>query len=293
VRYSWERRVTLDVEILDQQAEQFAHDIGIPPCPAILTKLLRETRTDDPDFRRIGQLISNDVALAASVINTANSPFYGLRIKATTIQQALTLLGLHTVSQLVTGLLLRQAFPQASGGGMERFWKSSMTTALIAALIAREIGQADHGGAHTFALFRDCGMAVMLQKFPAYVGVINGTAGTDAGLVTDYEDQQFQMNHCRVGAQLARIWQLSDAHCLGILHHHGLFAAGAAHADVQPESKVLVAIALVAEHLYCSATSQPFPEWDNCWESVIGMLGFAAGRLETLAERVKTALGSV
>jgi HD-like signal output (HDOD) protein len=35
----------------------------IPPCPAILTKLLRETRAEEPDFRRIGQFIGGDVAL--------------------------------------------------------------------------------------------------------------------------------------------------------------------------------------------------------------------------------------
>ena len=288
-----EQRVNLDVEILDKQAEQFAQEIGIPPCPAVLTKLLRETRTDEPDFRRIGQLIANDVALAASVINTANSPFYGLRIKATTIQQALTLLGLHTVSQLVTGLLLRQAFTMTAAGGMERFWKSSMATALIAALIAREVGQVDAGGAHTYGLFRDCGMAVMLQKFPDYIDILNGSALANGGPVLEIEDQRFSMNHCRIGAQLARNWQLADSHCLAILHHHTLFDPANPDVEIMQESKLLVAIGLVAEHLYCSATGQAFPEWEDCWEGVLSQLGFNPGRLEELAERVKTAMRSI
>ncbi len=41
---------------------------AFPPCPAILTRLLRETRADEPDFQRVGQLIGGDVGLAAEQI---------------------------------------------------------------------------------------------------------------------------------------------------------------------------------------------------------------------------------
>lgn len=45
-------------------AEQIVHSINIPSCPTILTTLVREIRSDDPDFARIGQLIRSDVGLA-------------------------------------------------------------------------------------------------------------------------------------------------------------------------------------------------------------------------------------
>src|SRR5688572_3920629 len=100
-----------DLETLNREAEGIARSIGIPPCPAILTRLVRETRSDDPDFARLGELIGGDVSLAAAMLKTVNSPFYGLRSKATSIRQALVLMGLRNVTNLVTGLLLRQAFP--------------------------------------------------------------------------------------------------------------------------------------------------------------------------------------
>src|SRR5688500_11393317 len=43
-------------------AEEAAKGIRLPPCPAILTKLLREMRADDPNFRNIAKLISTDVS---------------------------------------------------------------------------------------------------------------------------------------------------------------------------------------------------------------------------------------
>jgi HD-like signal output (HDOD) protein len=87
--------------------------IRLPSCPVILTRLLREMRADDPDFSVVAKLISSDVKLAGEMIRTVNSPFYGLQVKVASVQQALNLIGLRNTTQLVTGLLLRDAF--ASG----------------------------------------------------------------------------------------------------------------------------------------------------------------------------------
>lgn len=162
---------------LDRNADHSVQEIGIPPCPAILTKLLRETRADDPDFRRVSRLIGGDVALAAAVLQVANSSFFGLRTKASSVQQALALLGLITVTQLVTGLLLRQAFPRSAGPAMERYWKASMATSLISALLCRETTRGDSGVARTYGLFRDCGMPVMLRGSSCMAGRINWLQG--------------------------------------------------------------------------------------------------------------------
>src|SRR5262249_39116975 len=112
-------KMSQDLETLSPEAEQIVKSIGIPPCPALLAKLVREMRNDDPDFAKLGELIGSDVSLAAVLLKTVNSPFYGLRAKATSIRQALVFVGLRNVTQLVTGLLLRQAFPAGANARME------------------------------------------------------------------------------------------------------------------------------------------------------------------------------
>lgn len=279
-------------ETLDRDAEQFARDIGIPPCPAILTRLMRETRSEEPDFKRVGQLIGSDVALAATMLKIANSPFYGLRTKASTVQHALALLGLSTVSQVVTGLLLRQAFRGGAGAGMERFWKSSMATGLIASLVARETRRADEGIAHTFGLFRDCGMPLMMQKFPIYADLLDGSALATGEPILEIEDERYAMNHCRAGAQLARNWHVEAMPCFAILHHHGLLTWFDDRTEQMPEARELVSLGLVAEHLYCRATGQTCAEWNSCGEIAAGFLDLSPARLHELAARVKVSLGS-
>jgi HD-like signal output (HDOD) protein len=80
-----------------RKAEEAVKKIRLPSCPMILTRLLREMRADEPDFVQVAKLISSDVSLAGSMLQTVNSPFYGLRVKIGSVQHALNVIGLRNV----------------------------------------------------------------------------------------------------------------------------------------------------------------------------------------------------
>ena len=279
-----------DNEVLDRNVDQIVKEIGIPPCPAILTKLLRETRADEPDFRRVGQLVGGDVALASAVLKVANSPFYGLRTKAASVQQALALLGLNAVTQLVTGLLLRQAFSGAVGPGMERYWKASMATSLISALLCRETARGDSGIACTYGLFRDCGMPVMLQKFPIYADIFDGSALTPGEPVLEVENERYTTNHARVGAHLARSWHLPESLCFAILNHHDILFSNQIQAQAETGALALIALGLAAEQLYSAATGAICHEWALAEEWALFELDLSQEKFADLALRVKASI---
>jgi HD-like signal output (HDOD) protein len=109
---------------IGKQADKIVRGIGIAPCPTILTKLLKELREDDPDYNKASKLISADMSLSAAMLKTVSSPFFGLRTKPTSVNQALQLMGLRNTIEIVTGLLLRQAFPAADNAAMEIFWQT-------------------------------------------------------------------------------------------------------------------------------------------------------------------------
>jgi len=277
-------------ETRDRKADQIVQEIGIPPCPATLTRLLRETRADDPDFRRVGQLIGGDVALASAVLKVANSPFYGLRTKASSVQQALALLGLNAVTQLVTGLLLRQAFSGVTGPGMERYWKTSMAISLISAMLCRETGRGDVGVSCTFGLFRDCGMPVMMQKFPIYADIFEGKAPASGDLVQETENERYSTNHARIGSVLAHSWHLSDPLCFAILHHHDLLYSNEILAQAEAEAIRLVAIGLVAEQLYSLASDETCHEWSTGGEWALFELDLAQEKFAAIAAKVSASI---
>ena len=123
-----------------QEVDRLLHhslkDNGIPPCPAVLQKIRAEMRRDDPDLRRVAHTIGADVALAAGLIKTANSPYFGTRRRATSVMDALMLLGLDIASRAVACIALEQLFPNPRG--IERFWDASAHIAQLSGWLARE-----------------------------------------------------------------------------------------------------------------------------------------------------------
>ncbi len=244
---------------LDQAAEEAIRTIGIPPCPMILTGVVREMRADDPNFRRIASLISSDVGLAATTIKTANSALFALPRPVGTVQDALTYLGVQTVAQVVTGLLLRQAFAVSESAAMATFWERSSRRATLTGQLAQTLRAADPSAAYTFGLFRDCGMAIMLRKFKGYALLLSGN-DADGLLFVHLENERFALDHARVGRLLAQSWQLPETLSAAILHHHDADAMRGAHVSLDPASMRLIALAALADHLDAAGDAPPSGE---------------------------------
>jgi HD-like signal output (HDOD) protein len=112
-------------------------DIGIPPRPAILSEIDREMEKDEPDFGALAKLIGSDVALAAGLIKTTNSPFFGFNKKVRTVHEAMLVLGLKVVIRTIAGLALKNLFPYVPS--LERFWDASANTAQASGWLAQRL----------------------------------------------------------------------------------------------------------------------------------------------------------
>lgn len=282
-----------DLAVLEQEAQQVVSSIGIPTCPAILTKLVREMREDEPDFAKIGRLIGGDVSLAGAMLKTVNSPFYGLRTKATSVPQALALLGLRNVAQLVTGLLLRQAFAGSDSRAMEEFWESSASISLIAAWLAPRIKGVNRDDAYTFALFRDCGIPAMMSAFSDYQSALGRTVRADSECSLETENDRYGVDHVKMGHRLATSWLLPDATCEAVLHHHDYSGLMNGEAGIAGSRVKLIALALAAEWLLTMHTSgAKCREWDEAGDFVLEQLGMTQDDLQELVPEVGAVLKS-
>lgn len=272
-------------EIIEREAALIAKQLDIPPCPAILARFNDEFHAPQPDLRRLAALIGTDIGLSATVIKTVNSPFYGLAKKASSIEQALSVLGLRAGANLVSGLLLRRVFPASSGTAMERFWDRSMRVAGLAAAIATRLEDMDRDDAHTYVLFRDCGMLVMLRKFPQYADIMEQSANVPGVQFIRVEDTRFKFNHARVACALARSWSLSEPLCGAIFCHHE-FALMEKHAPwAEPPNRKLVAFGLLAEQIAALHVKQGLcPDWIGAERFVLDTLGIEADDIVELSD---------
>ena len=279
-----------DAATFERESERVAREVGIPPCPAVLASFSAEIRSADPDLRKLSALIGTDVGLSAALLKTVNSSFYGLESKAANVKQAMSILGLRASANLVTGLLLKQAFPSGSNQQMKRFWDASSSLAAAAAGIAARLKGINPDEAHTYALFRDCGMALMIRRFPIYSGVIAANTGNPGKELILMENSRFRYNHARVGYSLGCDWLLPDSMCKAILWHHQPEMIAASFRDLEPANPKLVAFGLLAEQIIALRSGRGLcPDWKESEEFVLDTLEISPEDAVALAEDVAPA----
>ncbi|UCH46451.1 MAG: HDOD domain-containing protein [Betaproteobacteria bacterium] len=274
-----------EVTIREDDAKQVVRDLGIPPCPEILTRLLAEMRKEEPDYRTVSNIVSEDVSLAAAMLKTVNSAFFALRNKATSVRQALALLGLRNVKEIVTGLLLRNSLMKADSKVLERFWETSSDIAQTASLLAKSLAGLDREDVYTFALFRDRGIPLMVLRFPEYEDFYS-KAVADTQLLTEAENAQFGIDHARVGAELARSWHLPDETCNSIAMSHDY--SKLTGDEIPVRERKLIALGLVAEYIYSRCNSdEAGQDWAIGGNDAIAALGIDEDAIEDQVQMVE------
>ncbi|MFA7270478.1 MAG: HDOD domain-containing protein [Sterolibacterium sp.] len=286
-----------EIPTLDSVLEQTLKDIGIPPRPEILDRIAVEMGKDDPNFRHLNHLISADVSLAASLIKTANSPFLGFPRRAHSVNEALLMLGLDVTSRAIAGISLRGTLP--SDIRLERFWHASAQIATLSGWLTQIIakGKLRADDAHTFGLFRDCGIPVMLRRFPGYDKVLARANGDADRQFTEVEQQglpEFPTDHAMVGCLLAQNWWLPEEISLAIRHHHEILAIDSVNSGLPATCRYLIAMGQTAEHILQQLTGgSRTREWDKLGAACLRLLDTTESELQGIHDIAKEVLKTV
>ena len=268
---------------VDALLESSLKDIGIPPRPTILDRISREMLQDEPDYKRLANIIGADVSLSASLIKTANSPFFGYRNRVRSVNEALMMLGLDVASRAIAGIILRKVFPNSLH--LERFWDASARIARLSGWLAQHVGRNKlrPDDAYTFGLFRDCGIPVLLSRFPGYEKILTSANSETGRSFTVVENSQLPTNHAMVGCLLAQSWWLPEEACLAIRHHHEVAIIETPSITPPLTSRYRIAIAQFAEHLMQRHTGLSHTqEWPKLGAACLRLLDVAEDDVDAI-----------
>lgn len=137
-------------------------DIALPCQPRVVALLMSELLVDVPNLRRLNQLFGSDPALAAQLLATANAPAYQMAGAVHGIPQAITLLGVVQLRQLLRRAQKGMGVRALPGVVLEDFWRHS----LMAAKLARRLACAVHmdgSAAYALGLLHAVGQLVLHQ----------------------------------------------------------------------------------------------------------------------------------
>ncbi|MFZ6722775.1 HDOD domain-containing protein [Undibacterium sp. Ji49W] len=193
----------------------------LPTLPAIVMELLNSMDNDELDMHELAQKVSLDIALTAKTLRYANSAYYSTMIKVTTVQQAISLLGLSTVKQIVMTAALSGCFPENNCRGFshKEFWRHSNAVAIVAKILARRLNF-NTDVAFTAGLLHDIGALVLATSYTeAYEAVL---AHRQEHPETQYETEKslIDIDHAAIGEALAIQWNFSEMMIKAISGHH-------------------------------------------------------------------------
>ncbi|MSQ21603.1 MAG: HDOD domain-containing protein [Betaproteobacteria bacterium] len=141
------------------------------------------------------------------------------------------------------------SFPVSQSKSIEEFWRNSATTAAYSAALAPMVVQVDRYVAYTYGLFRDCGQAIMLIKYPNYRGLFTGEAVPPGKSMVEVESASFPTNHANIGGVLAKNWQLSDVICEAIFAHHDAPNVATGRPAPSKAGARLIAVGILADQI--------------------------------------------
>jgi putative nucleotidyltransferase with HDIG domain len=193
----------------------------LPSLPAVVMELLNSIDQEDIDIGVLAKKVSHDQALTAKTLRLANSSLYGLQVKVTTIQQAITYLGFQTTRNLITAAAVTGCFAEGACKEFDHkaFWRHSIATAACAKILARHM-RFNQDYAFTAGLLHDIGRLVLVSCFPErYTDVLAYREAHDCTLL-DAERTAMGIDHVDAGLALAEHWNFSDTMRLAIGGHH-------------------------------------------------------------------------
>ena len=202
------------------------HDL--PSLPAVVVELLSSMEQDDLDVQALAAKITLDQSLTAKTLRLANSSFYGMQSKVTSMQQAIAVLGFRSIRTLVTACSVTGSFVPGPGihFDFQKFWRHSVATALTAKALAPRLGS-NPETAFTAGLLHDLGTLVLATSFPAQHDAVLAYRRVHDCYLIEAERAVLGIDHAMVGSALAAYWKFPANMQAAVASHHDIAPADA------------------------------------------------------------------
>lgn len=216
------RAFSLRMLLRDEKLQQIVSQIDcLPSLPVVYQEIMACLQQPGASLGDIAKVISKDVAMTATLLKVVSSAFFGLSKPVSTVERAVSFLGLDTLITLVLAEgLFRESPPiTAPGFRIETLWRHSLETASAARIIAGQQGldKAVLDDAFLAGMLHDIGKLILAQSMPDRYGEVLHKSGNDFS--ASVEQELLQTTHADVGAYLLGIWGLTDAVVESVAFH--------------------------------------------------------------------------
>ena len=185
----------------------WAH-LRLPPFPEVAIRVLQLTNNENVQLHQLSELISADAAFSSEVLTIANSLVYAPRYPATTILQAIAVLGANHLQGMCLTVGVRTYLGKSLNHPLIR---NAFRHNLACAILAQELagsGFMDRDTAYTAGVLHDVGrLALAVIRPNEYAALLASHQGSGESILPA-ETELFGCNHCDAGRFLVADWKL-------------------------------------------------------------------------------------
>lgn len=219
---------------------------NIPSLPHVAVEVLALSRRASVTADDLAAIVQNDPAIAARLLKIVNSALYGIPRKIGSVRQAISMLGIRSVTVTVLTFALVEGIKAqpASGMNLEGYWRRSLSSAVISRMLAKDVSKGLAEEAFVVGLLSDIGVMAAWRCSPDEYGPIVERAEAEGLALHELEMKTFGVDHALISAELLRKWRLPDQISNAVEGHHGR-----AIAEAKGDAAALAKLALHAASL--------------------------------------------
>ena len=196
---------------------------GLKPIPQVASKVMSIAEDPESSMHDLSDVIVYDTAVTTNLLKVANSAYFGLSEKVDSVHQAIVLIGMDQVANLV----LLSAGSENLKGSQEGYdleagdlWKYSVSSALIARELAEKKGAKETQLIFTAALIKDIGKVILNQYVKDSFDNINTLVTEQNFTFREAEKEVIGIDHAELGGMVAENWKFSPMMIEIIRNHH-------------------------------------------------------------------------
>ena len=196
----------------------------LKPIPPVAAQIMALAEDENSSMSEIADLIVYDPSITASMLKICNSVYFGLSRKVESVRDAITLLGLDQMVELVLLNGTAENFkdePDGYGLGEGELWHHAVLSAHVAKVLAENHGLANKKHLiFTAALVKDIGKIIMGRFVAFSYEKINILVNSKGYSFNEAEKEVIGMNHEELGALVGKKWQFGKKLIYIIRNHH-------------------------------------------------------------------------
>lgn len=195
----------------------------LPPMPQVAQKARQVIDNPASSFSDLAKVIETDQAIVARILKIANSPYYGLSGKVSSVQHASVVLGVKTLMEILNLACSSEILGRTLTGynlDAGELWAHSLAVASGSQIIARKVSPSLEQDAFSAGLIHDSGKIILDPYIEERKDVFNAFVSEGKETFLNAEKNVLGFDHAELAAEACEKWHIPAQIAFAIKHHH-------------------------------------------------------------------------